>query len=357
MRARAPGSGLRVAHVVRSDAFAGVERYVTYVAPALARRGVEVVVVGGEPAAMAAALDPAGVEHHPAATTLAAARRLLAGRPLDLVHAHMSAAEVAAVAASPLTRAPLVATRHFAATRGRSPAGRLAGAVVQRVVRREIAISRFVAGAAGRPCVVLPSGVPSRPAVPAGAPVVLMAQRLEPEKEVEVGIRAWAASGLASRGWRLVVAGEGSQEARLRSLVGRLGVAASVDLAGRRAESDRLLDGAGVLLATAPAEPFGLSVVEAMAAGVPVVAAAGGAHPETVGACSTEWLFPPGDHAACARRLAGLAGDPAARRRYGAALRDTQRRLFDLEAHADALLALYHDVLGTGPPPEAAGPT
>ncbi|MGI8759167.1 MAG: glycosyltransferase family 4 protein [Acidimicrobiales bacterium] len=352
-RPPASGTGLRMAHVVRSDNFAGVERYITYVAPELAGRGLHVVVIGGDPARMAGALAPAGIEYRPATTTLQVARQLLACRPLDLVHTHMSAAEVAALVTRPLTGAPLVTTRHFAARRGRSTAGRVAALAVARTVAVEIAISRFVADAIGEPSVVLPSGVPRTdraPTTPDRRPVVLMAQRLEREKDSSVGLRAWAASGLAAAGWRLVVAGGGALAGELRDLAGALGAGGSVDFVGPQADIGRLFESAGVLLATAPEEPFGLSVVEAMAAALPVVASGSGAHLETVGACSARWLFPAGDHEACAQRLRELALAPATRQAYGDALQAFQRRHFDLGDHVDRLVELYLGVTGRRPP-------
>lgn len=335
-----------MAHVVRSDSFAGVERYITYVAPGLARHEIDVVVIGGDHGLMREALGPAGIRHYPAATTLEAARRILQCRPLDLLHTHMVAAELAAMITLPVTRTPFITTRHFAARRGSSLAGRLVAAPIARAVRSEIAISRFVAGAIGRPSVLLPNGVPCRPLGTDRERVVVMAQRLEAEKDVAVGIRAWAASGLAASGWRLVVAGDGRLGGQLRALAGSLGVMASVEFVGRRAGLEELLATAGIFLATAPAEPFGLSVVEAMATGLPVVAAAGGAHLETVGLCSTTWVFPPGDVTACADRLRRLAADEGERRRYGAGLQAVQRRHFALAGHVGRLAALYRELMG-----------
>ena len=73
-------------------------------------------------------------------------------------------------------------------------------------------------------------------------------------------------------------------------------------------DTDRLLASSSVVLAPAPAEPFGLSVVEAMAHGLAVVAAEGGAHTETVGddGCSSRRATP-----AAARALVRLADDRA----------------------------------------------
>ena len=101
----------------------------------------------------------------------------------------------------------------------------------------------------------------------------------------------------------------------MRTLAHELGVTDSIDFVGQIADTDRLLGESSVVLATPPAEPFGLSVVEAMAHGVPVVAAAGGAHVETMG--DAGMLFPPGDARAAARCAGQLAADPDLRRKVG----------------------------------------
>ncbi len=180
------------------------------------------------------------------------------------------------------------------------------------------------------------------------SPTVAMLQRLTVEKSADVGIRAWAESGLAARGWTLVLAGEGALRADLVDLAGHLGIADSVEFVGAVADTDGLLERSSILLAPAPGEPFGLSVVEAMAHGVPVVAARGGAHVETVG--DDGILFAPGDVSAAARALVELATDRTRRLEVGAALRLRQRHQFSLVGHVDRLERLYRDVIAGGPP-------
>jgi glycosyltransferase involved in cell wall biosynthesis len=126
-----------------------------------------------------------------------------------------------------------------------------------------------------------------------------------------------------------------------------------VRFAGRVADTDRLLAEAAVLLAPAPAEPFGLSVVEAMAHGVPVVAADGGAHRETVGEAGL--LVPAGDAGAMAEALTALAGDLALRRAVGTRLRRRQQERFSLERHVDRLETLYRRVVSETGPASGAG--
>jgi glycosyltransferase involved in cell wall biosynthesis len=82
-----------------------------------------------------------------------------------------------------------------------------------------------------------------------------------------------------------------------------------------------------------------------MACGLPVVAAAGGAHDETVGAAVPELLFPAGDVAACAALLSRLAGDVALRRVLGTRLRAHQQAQLGIAGHVDRLLELYAEVM------------
>ncbi|HEV3281405.1 MAG TPA: glycosyltransferase [Acidimicrobiales bacterium] len=338
---------LSVTHVVVTDAFAGVERYVCRVADELARRGHDVTVIGGDPRRMRDELDDR-VAFGPARSLPQAAWTL--GRPprTDLVHVHMTKAEMAAWLADPRHRAPIVATRHFARERGSSPPARAAARLCSRAFARDIAISRFVAGTVRGPTVLIPNGVPERPAADLRSPVVVMMQRLDTEKLPDIGIRAWARSRLADRGWRLVVAGVGDLGPALARLADDLGVAGSVCFAGQVEDTDRLLSEASILLAPAPAEPFGLSVVEAMAHGVPVVAADGGAHRETVGQDGV--LVPAGDPEAAAAALVTLSRDRALRLAVGERLRRRQQELFSLERHVDELESLYRLVLDEAGP-------
>jgi glycosyltransferase involved in cell wall biosynthesis len=334
-------TGLRVVHAVVTENFAGVERYVCDVANGLSSRGHQVEVIGGAPDRMRAELDHT-VAFHPAATLAAATRALASARGADLVHVHMTTAEVGAFLARPIDHAAIVATRHFAADRGSTPARRMLARLTARPIVTDIAISEFVARSVSGPTTLIHNGVSGRPQAALEAPVVVMLQRLDEEKAPDVGIRAWAASGLADRGWRLVVAGDGALRPEMEALVDRLGCRSGVEFAGPVADTDGLLSGASVLLAPAPSEPFGLSVVEAMSHGLAVVAAGGGAHVETVGDAGL--LFPPGDAEGAARNLRRMADDPELLRSIGRALRYRQQERFSLGLHLDRLESLYRSV-------------
>jgi glycosyltransferase involved in cell wall biosynthesis len=164
---------------------------------------------------------------------------------------------------------------------------------------------------------------------------------LEPEKLTELALRAWHECRARRYGWRLLIAGRGEQEALLRTIADQLGIADSVDFLGFRSDIQNLFERASILLAPAPAEPLGLSVIEAMAAGLPIVASASGGHLETVGAVERSSLFEPNDHAEAASRLDRLAFDVDERERYGAALRGFQQAYLDIGRQVDQIASLY----------------
>jgi glycosyltransferase involved in cell wall biosynthesis len=116
---------------------------------------------------------------------------------------------------------------------------------------------------------------------------------------------------------------------------------APVELLGRvsPAELARLLrDAAVVLMPSRSDESFGLSALEAMGAGVPVIATRAGALPELVG---PERCVPRGDAAAMAERLRELWADPARRRAEGDELIARVRERYGRERFTSELLDLY----------------
>ena len=339
---------LRILHAVRSDGFAGVEQFVLRLALAQAADGHEVAVIGGAADRMRPDLDAAGVEHVPAARTVDVERAV---RPraaeVDVVNTHMTAADVAAVIALTGRRRPaLVSTRHFAQPRGRLGPVPI-DALVGRRIDAEVSISAAVAASVDRPSTVVHTGVDPRP-LGDGRPrdrTVLIAQRLEPEKHTHVGIRAFAASGLAADGWTLEVAGDGSERDAVHALARELGLEPVVRFSGFRSDLPAVMDRAGMLVAPCPVEGLGLTVLEAMAGGLPVVAAAAGGHVELLEGLDERTLFTADDADDAARRLRALADDEPGRADLGAAERVRQQQAFSTRAQADGTEAVYREVL------------
>jgi glycosyltransferase involved in cell wall biosynthesis len=339
---------MRVLHLVCSDRFAGVERHVALLARAQHDAGTAVAVIGGDLVPMRRDIGRDRVIYRPTGGLLATART---ARPLvpgaDIVHVHMTASEVAGVIAALGTTAAVVTTRHFADPRGRTALNRWVGRRAASRIDAQIAVSSFAAQCVEGASTVIHAGVRERDRVDPSTRgrSVLVAQRLEPEKRTDVALDVFAASGLADRGWTLVVAGGGSLRHALERQARRIGITRSTRFLGHASDVEDLMATAGLLLAPRPDEAYGLSVVEAMAVGLPVVAAAGGGHLETVGTVDGSALFPPGDVAAGGAALADLAADERARARYGERLWTTQRQRFTLQGQQRATDGVYRSVL------------
>jgi len=347
---------MKILHAVRSDGFAGVERHIARLARAQAQAGHTVVMVGG--AAAHVRVETGGLVAHRSAVTTPDVVWALAqlSAAADVVHVHMTAAEVAATVASAWLSArgarlpPVVTTRHFARPRGTGPrpVASVTAAAARRHVRAQLAISAYVAAHIDGAAVVVSPGVDAAPDARRAverAPVALLVQRLEAEKDGDVGLRAFAASGLAAEGWRLHVAGDGAARPGLEALAAGLGIDHATRFLGYRKDVPTLMDDAALLLAPCQIEGFGLSVLEAMSRGLPVVAADAGGHTELLAGLAQNALFGPGDALAAGAALRALATDPGARDAYARAEQARQRADFTLDAQVTATDAVYRSVL------------
>lgn len=341
-------STLRIVHAVRSDSFAGVERYVSALAAGQARAGHQVSVIGGDPARMQAAWIGLPVDFDPAVTVADVVKALMRHRDTHILHAHMTAAELASALARPAVRAPIVVTRHFARKRGSSWPSKLLGRALGRIVTAQISISQFVADRIDGPSTVIHLGTDTRPdPIPPAErdQSVLVAQRFEAEKRTDLSLRVWAESGLGERGWVLRLAGDGALRHDLERLSHDLGIAASCEFLGYQQDPAGLMARSAVFLAPCPNEGFGLSVVEAMACATPVVAAREGAHAETVGASREAVLYGAEDIGSGGRALSALAEDAYGRATYGADLHRIQELKFSTNVMVGRTLDVYRTVV------------
>lgn len=175
--------------------------------------------------------------------------------------------------------------------------------------------------------------------------VVTAVSALRPEKNFEAAIDAVALLRDRFPSLRLVIAGAGPHEEAVRRHASRLGD--SVILAGHREDVMELLDATDVLVHPSHFDAFPTSLLEAMAASVPVVATGVGGIPEIVDADVTGVLVdPPPSGAAFARALEPLLADLEVRRRLGQAGRRRYEREFGAEPWALRVRAVYDRVLG-----------
>ena len=175
-----------------------------------------------------------------------------------------------------------------------------------------------------------------------------MLGRLAPWKGQDVFLRAFAAA-FPNGNERATIAGsamfdEDDYAQELIRLAEDLGISERIDFAGFVDDVSALLsDCDAVVHASVIAEPFGQVVVEGMAAGLPVIASAGGGPLEVITDEVDGLLFPLGDVHALATQLQRIAGDEALRRRLGSAAR---RRAEDFtpERIAAAVELVWHSV-------------
>jgi glycosyltransferase involved in cell wall biosynthesis len=195
---------------------------------------------------------------------------------------------------------------------------------------------------------VIPNGVTVErfTPVPGVRPVrtILTVANLRKEKAHDVLLHAAARLAPSHPDLSFVVAGDGPRAAELHALADRLQLAGRVRFLGHVEDVPSLLGRANAFVLPSISEAFPNAAIEAMAAGLPVVASAVGGVLDLIDHGRTGVLVPPSDAAALAGAIASLVADPARAARIGAAARDevAQRYSFDRMVRAFEDLYLTH---------------
>jgi glycosyltransferase involved in cell wall biosynthesis len=176
--------------------------------------------------------------------------------------------------------------------------------------------------------------------------VVIMVAALRPEKAHEVFLEAARLLVVSHRDLKFLIVGDGPRRAELELLCTRLDLDPHVRFLGVRSDVARLLHVARVLaLPSHPAvETLPLSVLEAMAAGVPVVATRVGSLPEVIDSGRTGLLIDPGDPRALASAIESLVDDPVRSREMAAAAREVVVSRFSVDRMVDGYAALFQSL-------------
>ena len=284
---------------------------------------------------------------------------LTALRP-ELVAAHSSKAGILGRLAGRSLRVPVVFTVHgWAFTPGVPPGPaavyrqveRLVGPLAHKIITvsefdRRLGLAARIAGA--ERLVTVHNGMPDVPPVlraePGRTPVrLVMVARFGPQKDHSTLLRAL--TQLQAHAWELDLIGDGPGRGETEALAAQLGLARRVRFLGQRTDVDQLVAQAQLSLLVTNWEGLPLSILEAMRAGLPVVASAVGGIGESVADGETGYLVPRGDVEQLRERIARLLADPALRTRMGACGRARYERDFTLEHSVDRTLAVYRDVL------------
>jgi glycosyltransferase involved in cell wall biosynthesis len=366
---------MKVLHVHKLTGISGSEGHLLVLLPALRAAGVDARFLGLDVAGSDAPrfyerLDALGVPYRRVRCGADVSPRM--GRKVvravreerpDLLHTHLVHADVYGSLASRVTGTPLVSTRHNDDRYLLGPF-RFVDRAFARRARRLIAISDAVrvflerAGHDPRNLITVRYGLDELPAAPSsptpaeagipdGAPLALAVGRLIEQKDHATLVRAFAQVRVAHPEARLAILGAGPLQEATRGLVSSLGLSDAVVLPGRTAIRD-WLERADMFVHTSRWEGFGIVLLEAMLAKLPIVATSVSAVPEVVVDGETGLLYGPGDAAGIAEGLGALLGDRERATRLGAAGYARARSEFSVAQMVEKTLAVY-DAAGVRP--------
>jgi glycosyltransferase involved in cell wall biosynthesis len=291
---------------------------------------------------------------------------LLRREPVDVVHSHMFGSNVWAALLTAVARVPVfVAHVHSWAFENQPQRVLLDRELIARRADVVLTVSeadrRRMLEIGGLPPdklrVVMngivplartPTDVRAQLGIPRDAEVVGTLTVLRKEKAH--GVLFDAAERLAAHFPRLrvLIAGTGPEEQRLRAEVRRRGLENRVLMLGFRRDVADVLAALDVVVLSSDREGSPLAVMEAMAAGKPIVATRVGGVPDLVVDGEHGLLVPPRDPASLAEALGRLLRDPQLRRTLGESGRERQRRDFDIATTVRKIEDLY-EALARGP--------
>jgi len=290
-------------------------------------------------------------------------RRWLREGEFDVLHIHEPVAPSLSLLACMLARGPIVATFHTANPRSRSLSAahgvlqpfleKIRGRIAVSAAARQVQVEHL-----GGDAVEIPNGVAVAhyaaaeplPGYPrAGGTVGFVGRYDEPRKGMPVLLAALAALAPQRPGLRLVVAGRGDADDFRRGLPPVL--AGRVELLGQVSEADKARMLRSVDVYCAPnlgGESFGIILLEAMAAGTPILASDLDAFRRVLDDGRAGALFPTGDPGSLAARLAELIDEPD-RRRALAAVGTEVVAAYDWRVVARQVLDVYETVIAAVP--------
>lgn len=381
---------MKVLHFIDSLGVGGAEMLLVNLLPELRRQGDEVTLaVMRGPFDLREALEAEGVRvvdlgarhrwNVPGAARELAA--LVREGEHDVVHAHLYFPAVAAALSRRLglSRAAQVVSFHnLAYAPGVNKAGvglrwrkRLAASLYPRGFDAKLAVSAAVANHYQRELglrgvEVLHNPVPKALADRAGAAgqrprssgtgpfKVLVPGRLVHEKGHADVLQALALLRSEGRALSVTLAGHGPLRESLSQAVRDLGLTDAVHITGVMPHEQLLdaMDAADLVVVPSRFEGFGLTALEAIALGRPVIATTAGGLPEVIEHGVSGWLVPPQDPAALAQAIARLMDDAPLRQRLGDAGRERAQARFSLPVLTGQLREIYQRVVRarqTGP--------
>jgi glycosyltransferase involved in cell wall biosynthesis len=364
---------VKVLHLHKLRGVSGSEGHLLALLPALRAAGIDarflgLDVPGSDAPLFYERLEAAGVPHRSVRCGADASARMardviraVRAESPDLLHTHLVHADLYGAIAAVATRTPYVSTRHNDDRYLLGPF-RYVDRAFAHGARRLIAISDAVriflekAGHDPRRLLTVHYGLdelpqaPSEPSpeaagIPAGSPLALAVGRLIEQKDHATLLRGFARVRAQLPDARLAILGSGPLEAATRKLVSELQLEDAVTLPGRTEIRDWLVR-ADVFVHTSRWEGFGIVLLEAMLASLPIVATRISAVPEVVVHERTGLLVEPGDLIGVATALEALLRDRDRATALGAAGHERALEQFSVARMVERTRAVYEEAVG-----------
>jgi len=365
-----------VVHFSDSNAFGGTERAILQLVARLDRERWRSVIfhtacpgsaqLAEEARALGVAVRPLRPADNPAAgvASILPLVRAIRREGAVVFHAHQtwSLSCRYGIVAAALARVPAIVASAQLFVEMPNVAGiNLQHALLTRCLDRHVAVSWHVAsrlrerfGVADARIVVIPNSVAIPESVPRSAqlraelagdgdarPMVLAVARLDSQKGIEYLVRA----AVEIPGAVVVIAGDGPDRGKLETLARSLGVERRVRFLGHRRDVPELLAACDLFVLPSLYEGLPLSVLEAMAAGVPVIATAIGGTDEVVRDGETGTLVAAGDAGALALAIRAALADSARVHRLAANAQEYVVKKHSADAMAARMSGLYDELL------------
>ena len=366
---------MKIAQIIDSLKVGGAQKLQITFAEVAKRRGLEVLVISLQEhldSPFLTELRNMNVEVFTltagkvlSARRLLRIREILRSRHIDLVHSHLTAANIAGIVAARITGLPAVATLHTAGIDPRFHTSVRRGMetlLLRYSDARVVGVGKAVAEAnkerlGGKQIEVINNAVTSIPVLePAermkvraeisgdpARPLLITVGRLSPPKGYPDLLDAMVLLRERCPDAVLAIVGGGVMQEELENKISASGLEGRVFLLGERSDVARLLAAADVYVCSSRWEGLPVSVLEAMAAGLPVVSTAVGSIPDVV-TSTTGALVPTAQPADLAHAIATLLLDPRRMEHMGNAARAHVSNTYGPEAWMDRWINLYSDL-------------
>ncbi|NPV29911.1 MAG: glycosyltransferase [Firmicutes bacterium] len=375
-------TGLRVVHIIGGGEIGGAEQHVLRLAARLPQAGFEARVICLFPAPFYQVLQEAGIPAHVVPMrhrldfrALLRLTGLLRELRPQILHTHGVRANLVGRLAARRAGVPVVVTTVHSVLAHDYPAffSRLANSITERgtsfLTDRFIAVSRFIKDyllAAGVPpakVAVIYNGIEPgawqrwagdasfrlRWGIDPAAPLFGIVARLHPVKGHRYFLEAAREVAARFPEARFVVVGSGFFWREVDALIRACGLEGRCIRTGFQQEIGPVYAALDCLVVSSLSEGFGLTALEALALGKPVIATRVGALPEVIADGETGLLVPPADSAALARAMCRILEDAAGARRLGEAGRRLVEEKFSLAQTVAETARLYRSLLAPCP--------